>query len=213
MDVVIEPVLTSVPTLGDNYRGFAETARWSASYDGHPIGEVWRGEKDYGRSKPVVCWMKKPAALGFSFPDSAVISGYARTTRKAAVQQLVNWHMNRNILLKCDDWTLHCDTNRTDDLTYLAMHPELGARWIHASLNREEKPFRGAMGGVGWQISGQRGRRTVIVHDVPTLEDGIAHLLEHVGRKPDPEDVPHHQQIWGLAVERHYPAASPARAP
>lgn len=205
-----EPVLVRIDAAGEPYRDFTETDRWEVTLNGCRIGEVWRAERGcFNSRKPVVCWLKKPTALGVSFPDSAVGSGYGRTSRKACVQQLVSWHVNRDRKLTFDGWVLHCDAARDDDLSYLAIHPDLGWRWIHASCNREPKPYRGAMGGVGWQITGRRGIRTVIVHDAPSLDGGLELLVAHIGRKPDPSDAPKHPPISGLSVERYYPQPEP----
>lgn len=205
-----EPILDSIPVEGATYRDFTETARWAVSLDGCRIGEIWRAERSYiGQRKPVVCWMKKPDVLGVSLTDTAVITGYGRTSRKGCAQQLVSWHMNRGRKLLIDGWELHCSTSRDDDLTYLGVHPKLGWRWIHASCNRELKPYRGAMGGLGWQITGYRGIRMVIVHDAPSLDGGLELLIANIGRKPDPADAPKHPPISGLSVERHYPQPEP----
>ena len=205
-----EPILERIQVEGEAYRDFIETDRWSVMLDGCRIGDIWRGERNYiGQRKPAVCWMKKPTVVGVSLTDTAVITGYGRTSRKACAQQLVSWHVNRDRKLVIDGWELHCSTVREDDLTYLGIHPEIGWRWIYASCNREPKPYLGAMGGVGWQITGRRGIRTVIVHDAPSLDGGLELLIANIGRKPDPSDAPKHPPISGLPVERHYPQPEP----
>ncbi len=201
-----ELVLEAIRTEGEAYRDFIETACWAVSLDGCRIGEIWRAERNYvGQRRPVVCWMQKPAVLGVSLTDSAVSTGYGRTSRKGCAEQLVSWHVNRGRRLTSDGWDLHCAAAREDHLSYLAIHPELGWRWIHASFNQERQPCRGAMGGVGWQVVGRRGIRTVIVHNAPSIESGIDLLIAKIGRRPDPEDAPKYPPISGLRVERHYP--------
>ncbi len=71
------------------YRRFGETARFDAiGPDGAPLGSVWRG-RDYNGAG---VWMVDPPDGFPSFPDPAVVSGYARTTKAGALAALLTWH-------------------------------------------------------------------------------------------------------------------------
>lgn len=189
------------------YRDFRETARWRVAGPDGVLGDVWRAERGWraDRGDRVVCWMHKPSVLGFSLPQSAVIGGYSRTTKVGAIADLKSWHANRDRSLRLGDWNLHCRLSRPGSLDFLGVHPELGLRWIFAIRNEAENPHLGAMGGVGWQIYGRRGKRTVIVHDAADLEAGLECLIVHIGREPDARDTSRSAAVTGLPVERHYP--------
>jgi len=199
-----EPDIKLVPTgcRGEAYRSFFETQRWEVFCNGESIGTLWRGQREDG----VICWMQEPKALGYSMPDSAVISGYSRTTKKGAIWNLVSWHENRKFSAEVGEWQLHCAKSRADSRTYIALHPDGRVRWVFAAFNETERPHLGAMGGIGWQVSSLRGHRQVIVHDAADLDVALSCILREAGKEPtDEETIP--RNGFGLPVERHYPDA------
>jgi len=203
------PRLVPIPHLGENHGAFFETARWDAFDGDQHIGQVWKAVRHDG----VVCWMQRADAVGHSMPCSGVIGGYARTSKKGALSDLVSWHRNRPLTVEADGWTIHCcrnvDVPNGAERTYLAMRPGHADKWLHASHNETEKPFRGAMGGIGWHVTGYRGQRMVVVHDADDLDEALRFALDRIAATPFQEEAVKYAHRH-LEVERHYPQATEA---
>lgn len=207
-----EPKLVEVPHLGEAYGAFRETARWDVSCDGDHIGQVWKAVRHDG----VVCWMQLPAAIGHSMPCSSVIGGYSRTAKKGAVTDLLWWHRNGKLSVRDGEWTIHCFKDVTvpagTERSYLALRADNPGKWLHATHNETVKPYRGAMGGVGWHVTAHRGQRMVCVHEAERVEEALVLALSRASATPSSEEAARYSHL-GLPVERHYPSAAAAAPP
>jgi hypothetical protein len=202
--------LREIGSKSEVYREFVETRRWDVLHGRKVIGQIWRALR---HADNVVCWMIKPAAIDFSMPQSFITGGYRATQKKGAIDDLLDWHQNADLNHATDGWTLHCyrdwhgaALHRALDETrsYLAIHPEIGMRWISASYNQDDNQHLGMMGPAGWHVSGRRGTRTVIVHQAASVEEGLDTLISVISLPATEEEKKSRMMTDTLPVERHF---------
>lgn len=204
--------LREVDSLGDTYKSFSETKRWNVVHEGDVIGQIWRAKRYVDN---VICWMVKPAVLDFSFPQSGILGGYRATTKKGAIDELIDWHTHATLNHQSGDWTFRCfhrwlaseynDPECKDEKRrYFAIHSDGKSRWISLEFVGEEQPFQGMMGTPGWHASGYRGTRRVIVHQAATPEEALDTLISIVSLAPSKEETEKRNLGQSLPLERHY---------
>jgi hypothetical protein len=180
----MEATLAKAEVKGGIFRGFYETTRWDVSLDGEVIGQVWRGHD--GRR---VCWMVESPVLPHSLPNSAVVAGYGRTTKIGAVQEVVDWHLNRERSFRSGDVWLHCFQSREAfnvvETKYLAEHDDgERCRWIFTTHVKERKPHLGVRSEVGWYASASRGSRTLLVDCCADEKEAVELILAEAFQPP-----------------------------
>lgn len=205
------PTIREIDSQWEVYRSFEETKRWDVVGDGVSIGQIWRAKRF---SDGVICWMIKPASIGWSMPSSAVTAGYQRTTKKRAIQEIVDWHTNARFNHTSGDWTLHCyrvwnaidyRLSNEQERSYFAVHSrDKTSKWISLSYIDAECKNRGMMGTPGWHATSRRGNRTVIVHQAQTAEEALDTLISAISEPPSPDDIKSKYAISSLPVERHF---------
>jgi hypothetical protein len=205
---IVVPALTkAAPSAAPRgYLGFGETDRYVAALpDGEVVGEVWRGLRMDG----VVCWMVRPEWLEESMPHRRVISGYSRTSRKGAAEELGEWAALRRLRMDVDGFALHCcrafDHGNHETRSYLVVGPGGHLGYISLKWNREPNWTPGATegGGVGWHACTYRGRRMVCVNDCGDAEQAMAIALEAMTRPRTPEEA-RQDNAMHAATERYY---------
>lgn len=167
--------------------------------------------------------MITPAAIQQSFPVSDVSLGYGRTTKKGAIQEVIDWHVNARFNYLVGDWKLHCyhvwtalDHHLSNEQSrrYYAINESANrSKWISLSYIDEERKELLMMGGRGWHASGRRGERTVIVHQAETVEEALDTLIAAIGREPSPDDYRPPHIDSSLSVERHFGTLSTSMKP
>jgi hypothetical protein len=211
--------LREIDHQGEAFGAFLETRRWDVLEGRTIIGQIWRSLR---QADNVVCWMVKPAAIEFSIPQSAIAAGYRATTKKGAIQEILNWHNNAHLNQKSSDWTLHCYRHwlaaaiydsKEESRSFLAIHPDGRRRWISLSYIDELTENRGMMGTPGWHATGHRGNRTVIVHSAGTPEEAMDLLIAQISLPASPEDREKRMMTTPLPVERHYGTLAASLAP
>ena len=174
----MEPKLLKAETKGEAYRGFGETARWDVLLEDETIGQVWRANDDRGR----VCWMVESIHLPASVPQSSVIGGYGRTTKHQAVQEVANWHQNRERSFRVGAYWLHCGTHReiygVVRSSYLVERDDGVCRQINTEHVLERKPHLGSVGEPGWYATAFRGGRLLCAHYCADEQEAVSLLLD-----------------------------------
>lgn len=211
--------LREVDNLGKTYKSFSETKRWDVIHDGDTIGQIWRAKRVVD---DVICWMLKPAVLDFSLPQSNVVSGYQATTKKGAIAELIDWHINAKLNYQSGDWTFRCfdrwptseysDPEHTyEKRRYYAVHANGESKWVSLEFVGKEQPFKGEMGTPGWHAIGYRGTRMIVVHQAATPEEALDTLIPIISLAPSTEETRKRDFCHHLSPERHYgsPAAGP----
>lgn len=171
----MEPELVKIDTVNIMDAGFVETDRWKVLLEGEDIGQVWRGKRGAKG-----CWFVVPACHGVSLYQSHVVSGYAATTKKGAVQDLEHWHAHRTELRRLGDVVLHvfkrADREKEATASIFAVLPDGRTRWIHTTHRKERQPHMCALSEPGWYASGRRGNR-LLAADRCASEDEAVELL------------------------------------
>lgn len=186
-----DPVLTKIDHTNQVLQGFQERARWRVELDSTHVGDVWRGENGGG----VRCWFGESVILGMetTLINSAVIGGYARTTKQYMVQELVDLYRHQDKTLTMGDWTFHCGSEYQGygDIrrTYMAVN-QLNGKWktVHATHHSEEKPHEGAVGGIGWHVTIRRGNHLFVASEYPDVESAIEVLLPELNTPASKEE-------------------------
>ena len=186
-----EPVLIKIEHTNQMMQGFLEQARWRVELDGTHIGDVWRGENGRG----VRCWFGESVVLKMEVPlmNSAVVSGYSRTTKSHTVSELVDWHRHQDKTFEMGDWTFHCWEEFTGygqtSRTFMAVNRVDGRmKSLHAKHNSEEKPREGAVGGIGWHVTFYRGNHLFVASEYPDVETAVEVLLPELDTPASKEE-------------------------
>ncbi len=184
----IEPVLVQRPRGARFIGGFRETACWDVQHDGEVIGQVWRGE-DY-RQK--VCWMLDVPFLRDPRMHRAVIGGYSRTSRKGAVAELVEWHVNRTSSTSVGDGFFHCARIRKSDCDirkeYFAEFANGVARWVYTSQVIEARKRMGIRAVEGWYADVNRGTRFISALYCASEEEALSLIVDEAGMTVQPDE-------------------------
>jgi len=205
-----EPVLIKIEHTNQIVYGFLERARWRVELDGTHVGDVWRGENGRG----VKCWFGESVVLQMEVPlmNSAVVSGYSRTTKSHTVSELVDWHRHQDKTFEMGDWTFHCwhefkgfgQTKRT----FAAVNRVDGRmKSLHANHNAEEKPREGAVGGIGWHVTFFRGNHRFVASEYPDVETAVEVLLPELDTPPSKEEKKH--SFYATDITRFYYEQNP----
>lgn len=195
----MEPELVKTDTLGAVDGGFVEANRWKVLLEGRHIGDVWRGKR-----AAKGCWFVVPACHGVSLHQSYVGGGYAATTKKGAVEDLLNWHGNVGLFRTMSSVALHVfvvketDAERQSDI--LAIFPGGRAVWIDTLHRKLPRPRSGPQAEPGWYAAGRRGNRFIGADNCASEDEAIALLMPEIIRDADREDkvaIPPQTRIKG----------------
>jgi hypothetical protein len=183
----MEPELIKIETLNVMDGGFIETDRWNVVLGNVEIGQIWRGKR-----AAKGCWFVVPACHGLSLHQSYVGGGYAATTKKGAVDDLLNWHRNSPDYRKVGEAELHVFKKRDGEAeqtaNILAVLPEGRTRWIYTVHRKSLQPHHGAQAEPGWYASSRRGNRYVGADNCASEAEAIDLVLPEILVEADRDD-------------------------